>query len=208
MVQAYLVNKTIIAGYEDISMNVNPERINVFVKKAQDLDLKPFMGHAFFFDFIKHFNADGTIQSDAPQAYKDLLAGKEYTDLNGHYVIFEGIIPALVYWTFARFIEADAFRFTATGPVAKRHDDADRLTASEISKLVNQQRSVANAHANEIEKFLWDNKGDYPLWKYSERNKRSRQPGPRMTGIDRTEYNRAGYGNDSQDRFGLGNILY
>jgi len=97
-------------------------------------------------------------------------------------------LPTLVYFTFARFIEADAVHYTSTGPVLKHHDNGDPIAPKDIVKLVQQQRSVANAHANEVEKFLWDNKNDFPLWRYNGKNKSSRQAGPRLRSIDRTNY--------------------
>lgn len=185
----YLINQTTFQRYEDISVNIKPERLNVFIKKAQDLDLKPFLGHALYYDFIQHFNDDGTIMDNAPQPYKDLFNGSEYLDKRGHIVLYEGMQPALVYFTFARFIEADAVHYTPTGPVVKHHDNADAVAPKDIIKLVQQQRSVANAHANEIEKFLWDNRADFPLWQYNGKNKSSRQAGPRIRSIDRTNFN-------------------
>jgi hypothetical protein len=199
MNQIYLIDQTTLQKYEDISINVKPERLKVFVKKAQDLDLKPFLGHALYYDFIKHFNDDGTINDDAPQLYKDLLNGSEYLDRLGHIVLYEGLLPTLVYFTFARFIEADAIHYTATGPVVKHHDNADAILPHDIIKLVQQQRSVANAHANEVEKFLWDNKADFPLWQYNGKNKSARQSGPRIRGIDKNDFNYPGdnfYQND------------
>jgi len=185
----YLINPSTFQNYEDISVNIKPERLNVFIKKAQDLDLKPFLGHALFYDFMQYFNSDGTLQDSAPQPYKDLLNGSEYLDKYGHIVLYEGLLPTLVYFTFARFIEADAVHYTATGPVLKHHDNADAVAPKDIVKLVQQQRSVANAHANEVEKFLWDNKADFPLWQYNGKNKSSRQSGPRIRSIDRTNFN-------------------
>lgn len=185
----YLINQTTFQRYEDISVNIKPDRLNVFIKKAQDLDLKPFLGHALYYDFIKNFAEDGTIMDSAPQPYKDLFIGSEYLDRYGHIVLYEGLLPTLIYFTFARFIEADAFHYTSTGPVLKHHDNADPLAPKDIVKLVQQQRSVANAHANEVEKFLRDNRNDFPLWQYNGKNKSSRQAGPRIRGIDRSVYN-------------------
>ena len=42
-----LINQTTFQNYEDISVNIKPERLNVFIKKAQDLDLKPFFRACF-----------------------------------------------------------------------------------------------------------------------------------------------------------------
>ena len=190
----YLINQETFRGFEDISMNVKPERMLVFVKKAQELDLKPFLGHALFYDFIQWIDTDGTFKTGTPQKYINLFLGSTYTDNYGNINVYEGMVPALVYWTFARFIEADAIRYTASGPAKKKLDDSDPLTIGELNKLVQQQRSVANAHANEIERFIWDNKNQFPLWWYNGKNKLSRQPGPRIRSVDRTDFNFPGGG--------------
>jgi hypothetical protein len=189
MNQIYLIDQITFQNYEDLSVNIKSDRIKVFVKKAQELDLKPFLGHALYYDFISHFNIDGTLQDDTPQPYKDLLNGTEYLDRNGHVILYEGLLPTLVYYTFARFIEADAIHYTATGPVIKHHDNGDALSPQEVTKLVQQHRSVANAHANEVQKFLLDNKADFPLWNYNGKNKSSRQSGPRIRSVDKTDFN-------------------
>jgi hypothetical protein len=202
MSQIFLISQSTFATYEDISVNIKSERLNVFIKKAQDLDLKPFLGHALYYDFIQNFNDDGIIKNTAPQPYIDLLNGSEYLDKYGHIVLYEGLLPTLVYFTFARFIEADAVHYTATGPVIKHHDNGDAVAPKDIVKLVQQQRSVANAHANEVEKFLWDNKEDFPLWRYSGKNKSSRQAGPRIRSVDRTNFNYAsGFNQPNSDDF-------
>ena len=150
----YLIDQITFQNYEDLSVNIKSDRIKFFVKKAQELDLKPFLGHALYYDFIQYFNTDGSLKDETPQSYKDLLNGSEYLDRYGHVVLYEGLLPMLVYFTFARFIESDAVHYTATGPVIKHHDNADPLSPQEVAKLVQQHRSVANAHANEVEKWV------------------------------------------------------
>lgn len=175
--------------FEDISINIKPERLQVYIKKAQELDLKLFLGYPLYYQILKFFEADGQLKNDTPQVYKKLLNGCEYTDGNGYTVMYEGLIPTIAYFTFARFIEGNGVHYTATGPVIKQYDNAQAVSTPDIVKLVQQQRSVANAHANEVERFLQDNQADYPLWRYNERNKSSRQAGPRIRGIDRTDFN-------------------
>jgi len=188
----YLIDQITFQNYEDLSVNIKSDRIKFFVKKAQELDLKPFLGHALYYDFIQYFNTDGSLKDETPQSYKDLLNGSEYLDRYGHVVLYEGLLPMLVYFTFARFIESDAVHYTATGPVIKHHDNADPLSPQEVAKLVQQHRSVANAHANEVEKFLRDNKVDFPLWNYNPKNRSSRQAGPRIRCVDKTIFNYPG----------------
>lgn len=184
-----LISPTVFQQFEDISTNIKPERLQVFIKKAQELDLKPFLGYPLYYQLLKYFDDDGQMKTDVPQVYKKLFNGCEYIDPSGYTVTYEGLAPTLVYFTFARFVENNGVHYTATGPVIKQYDNAQAVSTPDLLKLVQQQRSVANAHANEVEKFLQDNQADYPLWRYNERNKSARQAGPRIRGIDRTNFN-------------------
>ncbi|MDB5286994.1 MAG: hypothetical protein JWR05_1943 [Mucilaginibacter sp.] len=184
-----LITPTTLQRYEDIAANIKPERIKVFIQKAQELDLKPFLGYILYNELIKNLDTDGTLKDEAPQHYKDLLNGSEYLDEHGHIVLYQGLQPVLAYFTFARFIEADAVHYTATGPVTKRYDNADAVPIKDIVKLVQQQRSTANAYANETERFLLDHREDFSAWHYNHKNKSSRQAGPRIRGVDKSEFN-------------------
>ncbi|GGH03756.1 DUF6712 family protein [Mucilaginibacter phyllosphaerae] len=186
---ATLITPTILQRYEDIAANIKPERIKVFIQKAQELDLKPFLGYILYYDLIKQLDEDGNLKDDASQHYKDLLNGCEYLDEAGHIVLYQGLQPVLAYFTFARFIETDSVHYTATGPVTKRYDNADALPAKDIVKLVQQQRSTANAYANETERFLIDHQDSFPVWHYNHKNKTSRQAGPRIRAVDKTDFN-------------------
>ena len=194
-----IIDQTTFQRFEDINLNIKSERLNVFIKKAQELDLKPFLGYSLYYDFIQHFNEDGTLKDDTPQPYKDLMNGAEYLDKRGYIVLYQGLAPVMVYFAFARFIEDDAVHYTTTGPVIKKRDNGETLDAPEISKLVQQQRSIANAYANDTERFLRDHKSDFPLWAYNAKNKTARQAGPRIRGIDKTQFNYPGF--DVQDDY-------
>ncbi|MCD8740377.1 hypothetical protein LT679_07165 [Mucilaginibacter roseus] len=189
MTQIYLIDKSTFQQYQDISVNIKLERLNAFIKKAQDLDLKPFLGRDLYNTLLKQFDETGAIKFDTPQRYKDLLTGTEYLDDKGNIVLYEGLIPALVYFTFARFIENDAVHYTPTGPVIKHQDMGQALATSEIMKLVQQQRSIANAYANDVERYLNDHQQDFPQWRLSNANRIARQPGPRIRAVDRNRYN-------------------
>jgi hypothetical protein len=180
--QNTLIIPDTLKRYEDIAANIKPERIKVFIQKAQELDLKPFLGYALYYDLVNHLEADGTLKEDTPQHYKDLLNGSEYLDEQGYIVLHQGLQPVLAYFTFARFIEADAVHYTTTGPVTKRYDNADALPTKDVVKLVQQQRSTANADTNEVERFLMDHKEQFPIWHYNQKIKQPGRPGRAYAG--------------------------
>ncbi len=189
MTQIYLINQATFEGYEDISINVKPARLQSFIKKAQELDLKLFLGYAFYYDLIKQCNEDGSLKDNTAEAYIKLFNGCEYFNRNGQLIIYDGITPALVYFTLSRFIENDAVRYTNSGPVLKNHDNAQVLAYADIIKMAQQYRSIANAHLNDIERFLLDNVDDYPLWNFNNQSQTALQPGPRIRAVDRTALN-------------------
>jgi len=187
-----IINQTTFQRFEDISANIKPERLSVFISKARELDLKPFLGYALYYDLLKRFNTDGSLKDDAPQPYKDLVNGAEYLNKRGHIVLYQGLGPLLVYFAFARFIEDDAVHYTATGPVIKQREGTTALSTADITKLVQQQRSIANAYANDAERFLKDHQADFPLWTFDPKNKTARQAGPRIRAVDKTQFNYPG----------------
>jgi hypothetical protein len=184
-----LITPATLNRHEAIASNVKEERIKIFIKKAQELDLKAFLGYPLYYSLIKHLDNDGILKEDTPEHYKNLLNGCEYLDEHGYVVLYQGLQPMLAYFTLSRFIEADAIHYTTTGPVVKRHENTNALSPSDILKLVQQQRSTANAYTNEVERFLTDHQSDFPAWQYNAKNKSSRQPGPRIRGIDKTDFN-------------------
>lgn len=201
----YLITSTDISDFEDVSVNIKEKRMQTDIRFAHDLDLKGFLGAAFYFDVLENikFKESGIYDpTTTDQLYKDLYEGVKYENKSGNMVSYEGLKPMLVYFAFARFIKLDKYRFTASGPVAKHHDHSDGLTQKEIIMLTEQARSTANAYANNVENFLNDNKKDYPLWRPNQRNKESRQPGPRIRSVDRTDYN-LGTSKNFNNRFGL-----
>lgn len=184
-----LILPAALQQYEDIAANIKPERIRSFILKAQELDIKPFLGYALYYDIVNQLEDDGSIKDSAPQHHKDLLNGCEYLDELGYVVLYQGLSPVLAYFAFSRFIEADAVHYTASGPVIKRYDNADALSSKDVTKLVQQQRSTANSYANDVERYLRDHKQNFPAWNYNVENKRARQPGPRIRGVDKTDFN-------------------
>lgn len=193
MTPIYLITKADIQLYEDVPANVDVNRLHQYIYKAQELDLKPFLGTAFYYDFLQQFSTDGSLKDSATQPYRQFLNGCTYTDTAGHSIQYDGLTKMLVYFTMARFAESDAIRFTPTGPMFKQQDNGQPVRQADLAKVVQQYRSIANAYTNDVAAYLINHRSDFPLWQYSYKNASARQSGPRIRGIDRTGFNLSDY---------------
>ena len=69
-------------------------------------------------------------------------------------------------------------------------NDLREKHSEEIQYITSQhERSIANAYLHDVEKYLQDNRAQFPLWHYNEKNASARQPDPRIRGVDKTDFN-------------------
>lgn len=62
----------------------------------------------------------------------------------------------------------------------------------DVIKQLRVTEALPIAHANEVEKFLKDHQADFPLWEQNGKNRSARQAGPRVRGVDRSDFNAPG----------------
>jgi len=189
----YLINKNDFVNYVDLANNYPVGRLNYFILEAQDLDLKMFFGLAMFTDFFANLsnNPDGTINTDLLSSpYLNLLnGGIDYKDIGGYTFYYTGLKKMLIYFTLARLTEFGNSHITATGIVKKKTDESTPLTNKELSLMVNNYRSKGKASEQEVKKFLINNQSLFPLYRVNWEADRERGSGPRITGIDKTDFN-------------------
>lgn len=134
---------------------IDSSKLLAFVQEAQELDLKPSIGPALFRDFITN---------RTQQIYLDLLNGKEYV-WNTDTIFFEGLKPALVYWSYARYLRMSSVQHTASGMVQKNTPESTPAPEKTVAALVSQASTAAISYLNEAVRFLGQNTSTYPLWK-------------------------------------------
>jgi len=155
MAYTYLITRS---DFDDETFelgNISDSRLNVAIQEAQDSDLKQMLGYAMYYDMLKNHSAT---------KYTDLLNGKEYTDVNGYTVEFRGLKYALLYWTYARILNANQITLTSHGVVQKRSDYSDQVDLKAISNAVNDKRSFALVYWQEVERYINSNLTTYTLW--------------------------------------------
>ena len=158
-------NKHIIS-IDDIKLyrpmaELDAERVNPYILEAQRHDLRPVLGDALFFDFMKYFdNVDAQYDK-----YRELLRGKEYT-YNGQLTQYDGLVEMVVFFTLARFLPNNIQHITRFS-VTKKVDPGNRsevITPEEVRATVSEYRSNAVFFIPKVREFLQTNQATYTLY--------------------------------------------
>lgn len=154
---ANLITKTDFGAFRDVSLNIDDKRVDPYIAEAQEFDIKPVLGPAFYLDFINNFPDGGK--------YDDLFNGKDYTDKSLQLLVsFKGVKAALVYYSYARLLLNQDMHVTASGLVEKDNQYAKNVEGARVQRQVTAARLAAGAHEKDYISFLNNDPALYPIW--------------------------------------------
>ncbi len=159
MAEVYTITQADIAKYHPIA-SIPQTRIDPYILKAQELDLKPILNDSLYYDFILKFKSTG---DPMYTAYQNLLNGVSYS-FSGQTIQYPGIIPMMCAFTMARFLQVNQVNVTSYGVTTKLNQQSEPTTLNQITYLVNNLRGEAVAYQNQLEQFLRQNQTTYPLY--------------------------------------------
>ena len=143
---ANLVIYSDFAAYREISVNVDSaKRIDPYVVEAQELDLRPFLGDVFYQEILS-----------SPSTYATLLDGGTYAYGDYNYT-FKGLKAALVYLSYARFVNNDDVKSTPAGLKRKITNESEFLSEKTLARIVANAREIAAAYLDQCKTFLCRN---------------------------------------------------
>lgn len=159
MTDALLITQDDIKVYAPTA-ELDDARIAPYIQEAMELDLKPVLNDAFYYDFVsKVFVSGDTMYS----AYQDLLYGKDYT-YQTLTINYPGIKPMLSYYALARFVRDNPVHVTRFGVVTKVVAQSEQVDPKVLFGYVNEKKSAALNYQNQVIKFLCNNATTYPLY--------------------------------------------
>lgn len=164
----YLITLSDIQTLKPISANVNETKaLKPFILEAQEFDLRPFLGDAFYLALIDDFNASPSLST-----YSDLFNGVTYTYGSDTYQ-HDGLKAMLIYYAYARYLNNSQSTVTPNGVVSKLNDNSEKISDRALSRLVNQATSGAKVYENRVYDYLTRKSSTYPLWECYKSNKRT-----------------------------------
>lgn len=160
-----LIDINDILEYKPLSINTNEaKKISPFIQEAQEFDVSPFLGDAFYMAIEDDFNASPSLQD-----FYDLFNGSTYT-YSGKEYRHKGLKAVLVYYAYARYVANAHTNQTAFGVVQKNSDHSTAVSEKTIERLVNQANAGAEKYKNDLILFLNRNHANYPLWETRDAN--------------------------------------
>jgi hypothetical protein len=156
MAESIIITKdNIRETWANFDKNFKSEQVDPFILKAQQNDLKPFLGDALYFDFLENIT---------DQKYVDLLNGTTYV-YNGYTIYFNGIKPMLSAYSYARTLKNIDINVSRGSVVSKSSEQSEKHENDLIYRRKTEAESEALRLQKELEQFLDSKKTDYPLWR-------------------------------------------
>lgn len=151
--QQYLITTDEVSELaRTISAHIGPEKIDVYIRESQDMDLKVALGDALLLDIFEH-----------QENYSELLDGCSYKTKCGMRS-FAGLKTSLAYYTYARIVKNGDSNVTRFGFMNKDSEYSSRPDFKEKLMAYNDAFSIAERYLNECVRYLNDNKDRYPLY--------------------------------------------
>lgn len=136
-----------------ISIHIEQEKIETYIRESEDIDIKPALGDALFIDIQEN-----------PNKYYLLINGGMYEDKGGKHVM-TGLKTALAYYSYARLVKNGDGNVTRYGFVNKEDEYSSRSDSKERVMAYNDAFSIADSYMKECVLYLKSHKSEFPLYK-------------------------------------------
>jgi hypothetical protein len=161
-----LIQISDIQELKPLTSNANPDKkVNTFVIEAQEFDLRPVIGDAFYLELLLKAPGFGGV-------YDALWNGSTYQCGSTTYSN-PGLKAVLIYYSWARITAESNITSTAFGLHAKLNEDSTPISDKALTAIVDKARSGAQAYCHRVVDFLNANSSDYPLYKCATKNGRT-----------------------------------
>lgn len=128
-----LITKEIVEKYCRISISVSREDFNRFIEEAQDFDLKKLVCEEFY---------EALFDNRKEASWQIILNGGDYTYEDKERT-FTGIVKALSYFSYARFMLMDNVQSTRTGFVQKQNPHSNPISLEDRKEFAKNYRRNA-----------------------------------------------------------------
>lgn len=147
-----LTSKEKVALVLQVAAGYQESDFDVYIREAQDFDLKPLLCESFYFELINN-------KEDADK-WQLLLAGGSYV-YKGNTFYFRGVQDVLAYFTYARFVLKCNYVSTSHGFTIKQAAGSVTMPLEERRNLYYKYQKEANLLLDDVLRFIERHPYDY-----------------------------------------------
>lgn len=126
-----------------MSVHVENDKIDVFIREAEDMDIKPVLGDSLLL----------AVKAN-PSRFQTLLNGGSYVDGMGRKKSISGLKSALSYFVYARFVRNNDGNVTRVGFVNNNNDYSSRVMDAERERAYNDSVAIGQRYLKECMEFV------------------------------------------------------
>lgn len=158
-----LINVDDIRKVRQIAKNIPDDRIEIYIREAESLDVIPYIGAAFYQKLsdlgdiilgktegylIDHDSEAISVgnEYDLPINEFKFLNGGYYKSKSGELKRIEGIRKAICYYSYARFILMHSTRITPFGVVTKMGDESTSSDIRATTAMSAEAKKIADEY--------------------------------------------------------------
>jgi len=145
------MEKSDFVNFRDMSANISEDRINIFIREAQFLEIKTFLGETLY--GLMQNDWDDTLKEFPNSVYNDLWFGVDN---------FNGYMNAGIYFAYTRFLLQHQVNVSRFGVESVQDEISEDISNAQIRSKTNDSRKVALKYQEATRLFLEENKEDYP----------------------------------------------
>ena len=158
-----------------ISKHVDDNRIDIFIKESELLNIKPRIGDELYIDLTNFINSDSIDKLKFPhEYYEKLLSGGEYLTSDGSKKYFAGLIECLNYYVYARLIANNSETVTRFGFVEKNDEYSSNVELKKQLKSEKDVLQIADMYISDCLDYLKENYKNIPKFKQGKQKNRLR----------------------------------
>ena len=155
-----LAVKDDFVSFRDISANLKEVRLNVFIREAQTIELRGFIGKELW--LLIQNDYDEVLKTFTDERFEKLWFGADFNNYAGVEVRFNGLMNALIYFAYARFMNQQQVNVSRFGVESVQNDISEDITTPQIRAKAKDALQVALAYQGDCKEFLEAEKLIYP----------------------------------------------
>ena len=160
------VTRTDFDDFRDFSKNITDEKINIFIRESQIIEIRGFLGEELFLLMQEDF--DDLVPEFSEARFTQLWYGTNYVNNQGQSIRFNGYANSLIYFAYGRFLLQQQANVSRFGVQSLQDTVSEDVSQGHIRTKSKEALSMAIKYQQDTSQFLKSHKSEFPEYEENE----------------------------------------